>query len=292
MRRETGEWTSFTKSDKSNRELPLMESIQEMREVCQLRSPNAQGKMVWVGHWLSRLLVRRFSIYITWLFVKVGISANATTFLGMLLALTGAALCVPHLLWLNGIGFFLLMLDPVFDCVDGEIARWTKKSSLRGFFLDLVSHLVCNALMATISALHLYLWYGQRRYLILAFVAYAAAQYRRGLRVIYDQIIQPQIPADARPRTNVAATDGPVLHNRLVWTRLKWSVARKVSRLTDFVTIRLVTFFSIAVSYAGITGPLIVSAWFFAVFGIIWVAADVLFKFYYMVPPMPHVKKV
>jgi phosphatidylglycerophosphate synthase len=269
-----------------------MEIIQEMRDVCQLRSPNAQGKMVWVGHWLSRLLFRRFSIYITWLFVKAGISANATTFLGMVLALAGVGLCVPHVLWLNVVGFLLLTMDAVLDCVDGEIARWTRKSSLRGFFLDLVSHLVCNALMAGIVALHLYAWYGQSRYLVLAFVAYAAAQYRRGLRVIYDQIIQPQIPVGARPRTDGAATDGPVSPKRLAWTRLKWNAARNVSRLTDFVTIRLVTFFSIALSYAGITGPLIVSAWFFAVFGLMWVAADVLFKFYYMVPPMPHVKKV
>lgn len=238
------------------------------------------------GHWFKRHLVRHFSLYITWLFVKIGISANTTTFLMILFGLLGAALCIPHVPWLNAIGILLLMFELVFDCVDGEIARWTKKSSLRGFFLDLVSHLVCNALLATICALHLYVWHGQSRYLILAFVAYGAAQARRGLRVIYDQIIRPQIPPEARPRTYVGGTDGSV------WIRLNWSAARKLSRLTDCVTVRLVTFFSIAVTYAGITKPLIVSAWFFAVFGILWVAADIIFKFYYMVPQIPHVKKV
>jgi phosphatidylglycerophosphate synthase len=188
--------------------------------------------------------------------------------------------------WLNVIGVLLLAFEYVLDCVDGEIARWTKKSSLKGFFLDLVSHLLCNALLAAISGLHLYVWQGQSRYLILAFAGYAAAQYRRGLRVIYDQIIRPQIPPDARPRINATGTGDSD------WMRLKWGAARKLSRLTDTVTIRLATFFSIAVSYAGITGPLIISAWFFAVFGILWVVADTIFKFYYMVPQIPHVKKV
>lgn len=269
-----------------------MGTIRQMREVCQLRKPNAQGKMVLTGHWFNKMLVRPFSIYVTWLFVRAGISANATTFLGLLFALAGVVLCVPHLLWLNVIGFVLLMLDVVFDCVDGEIARWTKKSSLKGVFLDLTSHLLSNALLSTICALHLYLLYGHTRYVILAFVAYAAAQYRRGLRVIYDQIIQPQIPADARPRTNTAGTGEATSYSWPALSRLKWSIARKLARLTDSMTVRLVTFFSIAISYAGITKPLVVCAWFFAVFGIAWVMADVIFKFYYMVPTIPHVKRI
>ena len=108
-----------------------MEIIQEMRAVCQQCKPNAQGKMVRTGHWINRLLVRRFSIYITWLFVRIGITANATTFLTILFSLMGLALCVLHIFWLNVIGACLLMLEEVFDCVDGEIARWTRKSSLQ-----------------------------------------------------------------------------------------------------------------------------------------------------------------
>lgn len=269
-----------------------MGTVREMREVCQLRKPNAQGKMVWVGHWFSRLLVRRFSIYITWLFVRAGISANVTTFLGLLFALAGMVLCIPHLLWLNVIGFLLLMLDTVFDCVDGEIARWTRKSSLKGVFLDLTSHLLCNALLSTICALHLYLLYGQIRYLVLAFVAYGAAQCRRGLRVIHDQIILPQIPSDYNRRPQGDTIPGSILHKQHSWTQMKWSFARLISRFTDGMTMRLASFFSILLSYAGITGPLVFFAWFFAVFGIVWVLADSLYKFYFLVPALPHVKRV
>lgn len=263
-----------------------METIQAMREVCQLRTLSPEGQKVVAGHWLKRRFIRHFSLYITWLFVKLGISANATTFLTILFGLLGVTLCVPHVLWLNVIGVLLLVFEYIFDCVDGEIARWTKQSSLKGFFLDLVSHLLCNALLAAIGGLHLYFWQGQSRYLILAFVAYGAAQYRRGLRVIYDQIIKPQIPPEARPKTRAAEMGDSVL------MQLKWGAARKAARLTDTVTIRIATFFSIAASYAGITEPLVICAWFFAVFGILWVAADIVFKFYYMVPQIPHVKKV
>jgi phosphatidylglycerophosphate synthase len=269
-----------------------MEAIQAMREVCQLRKPNAQGKMVCVGLWINRLLVRRFSVYITWLFVRIGITANTTTFFTILCGLTGVAFCIPHIFWLNVIGAFLLMLELIFDCVDGEIARWTKKSSLQGLYLDLASHLLCNALLATICALHLYLMNGQIRYLLLAFVAYIAAQCRRGLTVTYDQIILPQIPPECRRELGVSTTSGFASQNQAGWMQMKWSFARFISKLTDFFTIRMVSFLCIFLSYLGTTKPLILAAWFFAIFGILWDFADIVFKFFYLIPQVKHVKRV
>ena len=133
-----------------------MPSIKEMRHVCQQRRPNAQGKMVWAGHWFNRLVTRWFSIYITWLCVKFNVSANSVTFLMIVSGLTGFALCIPHLLWLNIAGAVLLLLGEFLDCVDGEVARWNKKSSLKGKYLDLVYHVLCNALVSCICGLQLY----------------------------------------------------------------------------------------------------------------------------------------
>jgi phosphatidylglycerophosphate synthase len=269
-----------------------METIQAMREVCQQRKLNAQGKMVCVGMWISRLFVRRFSVYITWLFVKIGISANTTTFFTILCSLMGVAFCIPHIFWLNVIGACLLMLELVFDCVDGEIARWTKKSSLQGLYLDLVSHLLCDALIATICALHLYFLNGQIRYLLLAFVAYITAQWRRGLTVTYDQIILPQIPPECRREPGVSKTPGFASQNQTGWIQMKWSFARFISKLTDFFTTWMVSILCIFLSYLGTTKPLILAAWFFAVFGILWDFAEIVFKFFYLIPHVKHVKSV
>jgi len=269
-----------------------MEIIQEMRLVCQLRKPNARGKMVRTGHWLNRLLVRRFSVYITWLFVRIGISANTTTLFAILSGLAGTALCIPHIFWLNVIGICLLMLDEIFDCVDGEIARWTNKSSLRGLYLDLAGHLLCNPLLATICALHLYLLNGQIQYIYLAFLAYVAAQCRRGLSVFYDEIILPQIPPECRREHGVNEANSNATHDQLSWIKMKWSLARFISKFTDFYTIRLISSLCIFLSYAGTIKPMILAAWFFVVFGILWDIADVVFKFFYLIPDVKHVKKV
>jgi hypothetical protein len=279
-------------TDKLNSYVRKMQTIREMQEICQHRKTNSEGKVVLVGHWFTTSVVRRFSIYITWLFIRIGISANTTTFFTILFGLIGVALCIPHIFWLNVIGACLLMLEVIFDCVDGEIARWTKKSSLRGLYLDLASHLLCNALLATMCGLHLYMLNGQDRYMILAFVAYAAAQCRRGLSVNYDQIILPQIPPECRREPGVSKALGIASQNQTGWKRMKWSFARLVSRFTDFFTIRLVSFFCIFLSYAGITEPLILAAWFFAVFGMLWIIAEIVFKFFYLVPLVKHVKKV
>jgi hypothetical protein len=269
-----------------------MEIIQEMRLVCQLRKPNARGKMVRTGHWINRLLVRRFSVYITWLFVRIGISANTTTLFAILSGLAGAALCIPHIFWLNVTGVCLLMLDEVFDCVDGEIARWTNKSSLRGLYLDLAGHLLCNPLLATICALHLYFLNGQIRYIYLAFLAYVAAQCRRGLDVSYDQIILPQITSESQRQPGAGRTPEVVSQNQAGLARIKWSLARFISKFTDFYTIRLVSALCIFLSYAGTIKPMILAAWFFVVFGILWDIADVVFKFFVLIPHVKHVKKM
>jgi hypothetical protein len=283
---------SITHPGGFNSDVQKMQTIQEMREICQHRKPNAEGKMVLAGHWFVTSCVRRFSIYITWLLVRIGISANITTLLTILCGLAGAVLCIPHIFWLNIIGVCLLMLDELFDCVDGEIARWTKKSSLRGLYLDLAGHLLCNPLLAIICALHLYLLNGQIRYIYLAFLAYIAAQCRRGLSVNYDQIILPQIPPEYRREPGISTSPGIASQNQTGLIRMKWSFARFISRLTDFFTIRLVSFLCIFLSYVGTAIPLMLAAWFFAIFGILWIIADIVFKFFFLIPDVKHVKKM
>jgi len=265
--------------------------IREMREVCQQRRPNAKGKMVWTGHWFNRFFSRYFSIYITWLFVKMGVSANAATFLIIPTALIGVALCVPHVLWMSVLGSLLLILAEVFDCVDGEIARWVKKSSIKGLYLDLASHVLCNAPMSLICGLHLYALNGQIRYMILAFVAYATIESLLGLRDVY-WVVLWESSSDDETRSKKSPVFGSTLkkHHDGVW------IVNRVKQMlhlpTDHVVIRLISIICIFLSYAGIIKPLILFSWLFAISGIIVIVGDVANKYFVLVPDLGHVKRV
>ena len=83
-------------------------------------------------HWAGRLYMRRISLRTTRLLVNSPITANGYTYL-MIVAgmLAGPALLIP------GIGGAVLaavfvQLYLLLDCVDGELARWRKQTSIVG----------------------------------------------------------------------------------------------------------------------------------------------------------------
>lgn len=262
-----------------------------MRQVCQQRRPNAKGKMVWAGHWFNRFFSRYFSIYITWLFTKIGISANATTFIMIPASLLGMALCVPHILWINILGCFLVIMAEVLDCVDGELARWTKKSSIKGLYLDLVSHVLCNAPMSMICGLHLYLLTHRIRYMILAFVAYATIEILLGLRYVYWAVIWENSSSEERKtRKSIVFGISQTKKTNEAWpiTFVKYLL----HIFTDHVVIRLISIICILASYTGITTLLVFFSWFFPAIGIIVVIGDMANKYFFLVPNSEHAKTV
>ena len=109
-----------------------MESIKELRRICQ----DTRDDVLYQRNWFDRNLTRRISIYFTKVFLKMGISANQATAVDLLIGLAAGALLVSpkpgH--WL--IGIFLFYAYFVFDCVDGEIARYRKTASPVGSYLD------------------------------------------------------------------------------------------------------------------------------------------------------------
>ena len=91
-------------------------------------------------HWAGRLYVRRFSPYATKLFLRLGLSPNAVTWLFIATGLAAAAV-----LSLGGVAaaagaFGLIQLQILLDCSDGEVARWQRRFSVRGIYLDRIGH--------------------------------------------------------------------------------------------------------------------------------------------------------
>ncbi|KYG30879.1 CDP-alcohol phosphatidyltransferase family protein [Alkalihalobacillus trypoxylicola] len=86
----------------------------------------------------SWFILRRISIYVTILFIKLKLTPNMVSWLSFLGILSSGFFMVLS----TPLSFFLAFISYnvgyLFDCVDGEIARITKRTSKKGFFIDML----------------------------------------------------------------------------------------------------------------------------------------------------------
>ena len=117
-------------------------SIEELRQVCQPASTmdRRNGE-----HWAGRLYMRRISLYLTRVFLALGWSPNQITWLMIDCGIGAApALLIPGVAG-PIVAVVLIQLYLLLDCCDGEVARWTKRTSPTGVYLDRVGHYLTEA---------------------------------------------------------------------------------------------------------------------------------------------------
>jgi hypothetical protein len=85
-----------------------------------------------VASFLSRPLARR----LTPLALRLGLTPNAVTLASLLVGLAAAVLFAVGDRWALIAGAVLLQLSLVVDCVDGDVARYTRRFSATGAWLD------------------------------------------------------------------------------------------------------------------------------------------------------------
>ncbi|OGZ43159.1 MAG: hypothetical protein A3J55_02020 [Candidatus Ryanbacteria bacterium RIFCSPHIGHO2_02_FULL_45_17b] len=114
-----------------------MESIQELRE--NLQREKLEGRE---RPWGYRWFQRGPSIFLTWLLVRTPLAPNTITLLSIFSGLIGAYffLCPNGILKL--LALFLFYLHLILDRVDGEVARYKKRFSLKGIYLDELNHYI------------------------------------------------------------------------------------------------------------------------------------------------------
>ena len=127
-------------------------SISELRAKTQPESVTGRANS---EHWTADLYLRRISPYLTRVLLPTGITPNGVTYL---MILTGISISLAFSL--SGaagilLALFLSQLQMLFDCVDGEIARWKEKFSPAGIFLDKVGHYFAEALIPIAIGLRL-----------------------------------------------------------------------------------------------------------------------------------------
>lgn len=109
-------------------------TINELRE--KLQSGKGDVRNHYFGY---QWLYRKLTIYITYLLIPTGISANQVSLLVILLGLSSSiTLIIGGSVYL---ALLLAYLNILLDGVDGEIARYRNIHSLRGVYLDAINHL-------------------------------------------------------------------------------------------------------------------------------------------------------
>lgn len=119
-------------------------SIAELREITQ--PPSVRGRAN-SEHWVADVYLRRISPYLTRLLIGWGFSPNAVT--GLMIftgAAAGFALLIPGIAGAL-LALLLGQLQMLWDCCDGEVARWQRRFSPAGVFLDKIGHYTAEAVI-------------------------------------------------------------------------------------------------------------------------------------------------
>jgi phosphatidylglycerophosphate synthase len=118
-------------------ERPARPTIAQLREVTQ--PPSVRSRAA-AEHWVAHAYLRDISPYLTRILLRAGFSANGVTWL-MIISAAAAAVATG---WPTLVGAILVVilvqLQMLFDCCDGEVARWRQTSSPVGVYLDRVGH--------------------------------------------------------------------------------------------------------------------------------------------------------
>lgn len=123
---------------------PTRPTVAQIREVCQ--PPAIRGRRN-SEHWVADVYLRDLSPYLTRMLLRTPISANGVTWLMILTGIgAAAALLIPGLPGAV-LAALLGQLQMLWDCCDGEVARWRRTSSPKGVFLDRVGHYTTEGLI-------------------------------------------------------------------------------------------------------------------------------------------------
>jgi phosphatidylglycerophosphate synthase len=121
-------------------------TLTELRLVCQ---PAEKMERRSGEHWAGLLYMRWISLRLTRHLVRTRLSPNQLTYLMIVAGCgAGAALLVPGIAGAL-LGALLIQVYLLLDCVDGEVARWRKQTSITGVYLDRIGHYVCEAAFLT-----------------------------------------------------------------------------------------------------------------------------------------------
>jgi phosphatidylglycerophosphate synthase len=100
-------------------------------------------------HWAGRLYMRKFSPCATWVFARLGWPPNAVTAAFITCGVAAGVVAAFGGLWTAAAAAILIQAYLLFDCSDGELARWSKRTSVTGIYLDGIGHYLGESALLT-----------------------------------------------------------------------------------------------------------------------------------------------
>jgi phosphatidylglycerophosphate synthase len=91
-------------------------------------------------HWAGRLYMRDLSPYASTAFIRLGVAPNPITYLMILAGMLAGAVLAFGGLWSALLAALMVQIYLLLDCCDGEVARYTGRTSVAGVFLDRIGH--------------------------------------------------------------------------------------------------------------------------------------------------------
>lgn len=159
----------------------LKETIKDLRTICQKPVIHSAGES-WYGIYFSRYI----SIYLTYLIVRfTNLSANFVTFSFIVIGAIGDGLLFFGKSSYALIGVVLLHFWLILDAVDGEVARYRKKSSIFGIYLDSLGHYIVNPGILMGLGIYNYVQYSNKFLLYLSFFSFLIMIYLRLFEDLY-----------------------------------------------------------------------------------------------------------
>jgi len=123
---------------------PGRPTVAQIREVCQ--PPAVRGRRN-SEHWVADVYLRDISPYLTRVLLRTPITANGVTWLMVATGMSAAlALLIPGLPGAI-LAVLLGQMQMLWDCCDGEVARWRQTTSPKGVFIDRVGHYTTEGLI-------------------------------------------------------------------------------------------------------------------------------------------------
>jgi phosphatidylglycerophosphate synthase len=137
----------------------------------------------------SVFFLRRVSKLLTWAAVKIGATPNQVTIASFAIGLYAAFLFAQGDTWSLIGGAILLQVSIIVDCVDGEIARYTRKFSELGAWLDAITDRVKEYAVFLGLAYGAYVHNGQNLW-VLAAILMAIQTFRHLSDYNFSQVVK------------------------------------------------------------------------------------------------------
>ena len=144
----------------------------------------------------SVFFLRRVSKLLTWAAVKIGATPNQITIASFAIGLYAAFLFAQGDTWSLIGGAMLLQVSIVVDCVDGEIARYTRKFSELGAWLDAITDRVKEYAVFLGLAYGAFVHNGQNLW-VLAAVFMAIQTFRHLSDYNFSQVVKARAAEEA-----------------------------------------------------------------------------------------------